>query len=81
MFFLGDRCGPVLNLAPVFEVGHDRDHDLSVPCSPVVKRSPVDLLTVLVRPGMLLPLFEGPLPASVDSAGKRVRHTVSAHLL
>ena len=81
MFFLGYRCGPVLNLAPVFEVGHDRDHDLSVPCAPVVECSSVDLLTVLVRPGMLLPLFEGPLPACVDSAGKRVRHTVSAHLL
>ena len=55
VFFLGDSCGPVLDLAPVFEVGHDRDHDLSVPRSPVVKCSPVDLLTVLVRPGMLLP--------------------------
>ena len=79
MFFLGDRCSPVLNLAPVFEGGHDRDHDRSVPCTPVVKCSPVDLLSVLVRPGMLLPLFEGPLPARVDGAGKRIRHTVSSH--
>ena len=72
VLLLGNCCSPVLNLAPVFEVGHDRDHDLSVPCTPVVECSPVDLLTVLVRPGMLLPLFEGPLPARVDGAGERV---------
>ena len=81
VLFLGDCRRSILNLAPVLEVGHDGDHDLSVPGTPVVKRSAIDLLTVLVRPGMLLPLLEGPLPARVDGAGERIRHTVSTHLL